>query len=583
MISSENKHKLVIYQIFTRLFGNQNTTNKFYGTLAENGSGKFNDISDPALLALKDFGATHVWYTGVLEHATLTDYSAFGIKPDHPLVVKGIAGSPYAVKDYYDVDPDLAVDVNNRMQEFEALINRTHAHNLKAIIDFVPNHVARQYCSDVRPENVQDFGEGDDDTVAFSPSNNFYYIPDQDFIVPEGHKPPVPIEAPYSERPAKATGNDVFAAQPSQYDWYETIKLNYGIDYLNGHRTHFDPIPSTWHKMYDILKYWTSKGVDGFRCDMAEMVPVAFWSWVIPEIKKVKPEIIFIAEIYNPAEYHNYINNGKFDYLYDKVGLYNSLRRLIEGHGTAEDITRIWQQESGDIASNMLRFLENHDEQRIASRYFAGNPWLAVPAMVLSATLHTGPLMIYFGQELGVNPTVGEGFQGEDGRTTIFDYWGIPEFQLWVNSGKFNTDLLSNEQKRLRAFYESLNHFVLENEAVFAGAFYDLQYVNIDGQSFNYDKRFVYSYLRYTENQQLLFVCNFNREKAIETNVRIPQDAWSQVLKLENTGLYKLKPVFPAFISQIHLQTADITSTGVHVELPAASVFVYEIVRKQVI
>ncbi|WP_439557513.1 alpha-amylase family protein [Dyadobacter sp.] len=579
----ENQHKLVIYQIFTRLFGNQNTTNKFYGTLAENGSGKFNDISDAALQALKEFGATHVWYTGVLEHATLTDYSAFGIKPDHPLIVKGIAGSPYAVKDYYDVDPDLAVDVNSRMQEFEALISRTHANNLKAIIDFVPNHVARQYCSDMRPENVRDFGEDDDNTVAFSPTNNFYYIPNQDFIVPEGHKPPVQLEAPYYERPAKATGNDVFAAQPSQYDWYETIKLNYGVDYLDEHTTHFDPIPSTWLKMYDILKYWTLKGVDGFRCDMAEMVPVAFWSWVIPEIKKVKSEVIFIAEIYNPAEYHNYINIGRFDYLYDKVGLYNSLRRLIEGHGTAEDITRLWQQESGDIAPNMLRFLENHDEQRIASRYFAGDPWLAVPAMVLSATLHTGPMMIYFGQELGVNPTLAEGFQGEDGRTTIFDYWGVTEFQLWVNSGKFNTDLLSNEQKRLREFYESLNHFVLENEAVYAGEFYDLQYVNIDGQSFNYDKKFVYSYLRHTENQQLLFICNFNREKAIETNVRIPQDAWSQVLKLENTGLYKLKPVFPTFSSQVHLQTGDITSTGVHVELPPASVFVYEIVKKQVI
>ena len=241
-----NKDKFIVYQVFTRLFGNESTTNKVYGSISENGCGKFNDITETALHALKDFGVTHVWFTGVLEHATLTDYSQFGIQPDHPLIVKGIAGSPYAVKDYYDVDPDLAVDVPNRMQEFEQLITRTHGLGLKAIIDFIPNHVARQYHSDVRAVGVKDFGEDDDNTIAFSPKNNFYYIPNHDFVVPEGHKPPVEITGPYHERPAKATGNDVFQAQPSQYDWYETIKLNYGIDYQNGGLRYFDPIPSTW-------------------------------------------------------------------------------------------------------------------------------------------------------------------------------------------------------------------------------------------------------------------------------------------------------------------------------------------------
>ncbi|MGV3604081.1 MAG: alpha-amylase family protein [Dyadobacter fermentans] len=575
-----NKDKFVIYQIFTRLFGNRNTTNKVYGTIEENGCGKFNDIDDTALAALKDFGVTHLWYTGVLEHATLTDYSQFGINPDHPLIVKGIAGSPYAVKDYYDVDPDLAVEVPNRMQEFENLVARTHSHDLKVIIDFIPNHVARQYQSDVRPEGVRDFGEDDDDTVGFRPSNNFYYIPNHDFVVPEGHKPPLPVTTPYHERPAKATGNDVFQAQPSQYDWYETVKLNYGVDYLNGRALHFDPIPSTWLKMRDILIYWTRKGVDGFRCDMAEMVPVEFWGWVIPEVKRENPAVIFIAEIYNPSEYRNYIESGKFDYLYDKVGLYNSLRRIVEGNGTAEDITRVWQQESGDFSEHMLRFLENHDEQRIASRYFAGNPWTALPAMVLSATLHTGPVMLYFGQELGVDPTEQEGFQGEDGRTTIFDYWGVPEFQQWVNGGRFDEALLTTEQKTLRSFYKDLNEFVLKNEAVYAGGFYDLQYVNAYGQSFNYDKTIIYSYLRHTANQKLLFVYNFHESRTVETTIKIPQDAWASVLKLGKTGSYKLRPVFPVGMVQVQLRTADITSTGVVIELPPISAFVFEIVAK---
>jgi len=591
-----NKDKFVLYQIFTRLFGNQNNTNKYFGTINENGCGKFNDITDTALAALKQFGSTHIWYTGVIKHATLTDYTEFGIPNDHPLIVKGIAGSPYAIKDYYDVDPDLAVDVTNRMKEFEALIARTHQQDLKVIIDFVPNHVARQYHSIIRstsdsiPEGstdsirdsirIKDFGEDDDTTLAFSPENNFYYIPQHDFIVPEGHKPPINVTAPYHESPAKATGNDVFQPQPSQYDWYETIKLNYGVDYQNGRATYFNPIPSTWIKMHGILSFWAQKGVDGFRCDMAEMVPVEFWGWVIPEIKKINPDIIFIAEIYNPDEYHNYINQGKFDYLYDKVGLYNSLRDLMEGKGSVENITRLWQNESGNISENMLRFLENHDEQRIASPFFADNPWVAVPAMTLSATLHTGPMMIYFGQEIGVTPTESEGFQGNDGRTTIFDYWGVTEFQQWVNEGKYNLEKLTENQKQLRSFYESLNHFVTRNEAVYAGSFYDLQYFNIEGQCYNYDKTRVYSYLRYTDNQKLVFIYNFDKENSIETHLRIPQDAWTNSLKLNKTSSYKLKPVFPLLKTFLSVQASEITSGGIQLDLQPCSVVVYEIVEK---
>lgn len=577
---AENKDKLVVYQVFTRLFGNQNTTNKFYGTIEENGSGKFNDITDVALKALKEFGISHVWYTGIIEHATLTDYSSYGISNDHPLIVKGIAGSPYAVKDYYDVDPDLAVDVAQRMQEFEALIARTHNENLKAIIDFIPNHVARQYNSDARPAGVRDFGEDDDASVGFAPANNFYYIPGHDFVVPEGHKSPIPTVAPYFERPAKATGNDVFRAQPSQYDWYETIKLNYGIDYLNSGVTHFDPIPSTWTKMYDILAYWTGKGVDGFRCDMAEMVPVAFWGWVIPMIQKINPEIIFIAEIYNPYLYHSYVKEGKFTYLYDKVGLYNSLRKLIEGHGTAEEITRLWQQESGDISDNMLRFLENHDEQRIASPFFAGDPWKAVPEITLSATMQRGPFMIYFGQEVGVSAALGEGFQGDDGRTTIFDYWGVTEIQGWINEGKFDGAGLTENQKQLRQFYERLNHFITTNEAVFAGEFYDLQYVNDNGQSPNYDKSRLYSYMRYTADQQLLFIYNFDRESGFHTSVSVSEGLWNHTLQLGEPEQYVLKPVFPLLEPVATQEATGIFSTGIPLYLPPVSVFVFEIISK---
>ena len=457
--------KLIIYQMMTRLFGNKKSLNKKYGTIEENGVGKFNDINDTALKALKDLGTTHVWYTGILEHATMTDYSKFGIKVDDADVVKGRAGSPYAIKDYYDVNPDLAENVEARMQEFEALIQRTHDQGMKVIIDFVPNHVARSYVSDAKPEGVEDLGVHDDSSIAFHPNNNFYYIPGKPLIVPATNDPLGPAQkhatenGKFSEMPAKASGNDVFTNEPSVNDWFETVKLNYGVDYQNERKTHFDPQPDTWEKMREILVYWTNKGVDGFRCDMAEMVPVEFWSWVIPEIKKVNPSILFIAEIYTPSSYPPYLDTGKFDILYDKVQLYDTLKHIIQQRGSTHNIPAIWRSLRG-YNKNMLRFLENHDEQRIASADFAGKAENAIPAMLVSATLFTGPVMIYFGQEVGEPGQGAEGFGGEDGRTTIFDYWGVPQHQKWVNDGAFDGGQLNDSEKALRDFLFEVTQFL---------------------------------------------------------------------------------------------------------------------------
>ncbi|MFC6999444.1 alpha-amylase family glycosyl hydrolase [Rufibacter roseus] len=509
-------NKFVIYQMMTRLFGNKKTQNKTYGTLEENGVGKFNDITDKALQEIKKLGVTHVWYTGIIEHATMTDYSKFGIHLDDADVVKGRAGSPYAIKDYYDVNPDLAVDVRKRMAEFEALVQRTHTNDLKVLIDFVPNHVARYYQSDAKPSSIEDFGNQDDKTVSFKPNNNFYYIPGQTLQVPVTYNPLSdkhrgPNEnSKFDETPAKVTGNDVFSATPSENDWFETVKLNYGVDIQNNRTKHFSPTPDTWLKMRDILLYWAGKGVDGFRCDMAEMVPVEFWAWVIPQVKEKYPNLVFIAEIYNPAEYNNYIHTGRFDYLYDKVGLYDALRRLMEnrGQGNTAEITKVWHQESRGISNHMLRFLENHDEQRVASQEFAGTPWAAVPAMTVSATLGTGPILIYFSQEVGEPGKGHEGFQGEDGRTTIFDYWGVPAHQAWMNDGKFDGGKLNEDQQRLREFYSKLLNISLSRNSIRKGKFYAL--TAQEGSA----PAGVYAYLRYTENERALVLVNFNRETA---------------------------------------------------------------------
>ena len=532
--------KLVIYQLLVRLFGNKKTTYKHNGSIAENGVGKFSDINDRALSELKKMGVSHIWYTGVPEHSTLSDFTEFGIPRDNPQVVKGMAGSPYAIKDYYDVSPELADSVPDRLNEFKALLERTRKNGMKSIIDFVPNHVARQYASDARPSGVSDLGETDDNTQAFSTLNNFYYLPGEDFVCPEDLKPLKlkGYEAPeYTEHPAKATGNDCFKAQPHLNDWFETVKLNYGVDF-GDHSKHFDPVPDTWEKMLHILLYWAELGVDGFRCDMAELVPVEFWQWSVSKVKAQFPEVIFIAEVYNPSMYQTYLEQGNFDWLYDKVGLYDLVHGLTRGLGSANGISALLSQ-LGSRNDKMLRFMENHDEVRIASRLFAGSPWAAVPGMALSATLGNGPLMLYFGQEVGEPATGSEGFSGEDGKTTIFDYWGVPEHQKWMNGGKFDGGQLSNDYLQLRGFYSRLCKTISSNKAFGSGAFYSLQPANT-GCSWDYDDTKAFSFLRYNGEQQFLVFVNFDRSRrSMEPRIKIPKDAWDK-MGLDPSRGYKL-------------------------------------------
>lgn len=516
--------KIIIYQVFTRLFGNKTTTLQNNGSIKENGCGKMADFTAKALDEIKHLGATHIWYTGIIEHATQTDYSAYGIQKDHPAVVKGKAGSPYAIKDYYDVDPDLAVKVEHRMKEFENLVNRTHKAGLKMIIDFVPNHVARQYHSDQKPEGVEDLGARDNKGKSFDPQNNFYYIPGEPLHLDNLNVSP----KDYQESPAKATGNDVFSAWPGQNDWYETIKLNYGVDYCNGHTCCFDPIPDTWKKMLDILCFWATKGIDGFRCDMAEMVPVEFWGWAIPQVKALHPSIIFIAEVYNPAEYRNYIFKGHFDYLYDKVGLYDTLRAVSSGFTSAGNITSCWQQVD-DIQNHMLNFLENHDEQRIASDFFAGDARKGKAPLLVSACMRNNPMMIYFGQEFGEKGMDQEGFSGRDGRTTIFDYWSVDTIRRW-RKGSMSLKYMSADEKELYTFYQNVLTLCNKEKALCEGDFYDLMYVQAPH---HFDVYNCFTFLRRYKNNLLLVVANFSGS-AQELKVNIPAHVFE---------FYKLTPV----------------------------------------
>lgn len=510
--------KPIIYQMLPRLFANMNGNCIPDGTIEQNGAGKMNDITLKALRAIKGLGCTHVWYTGIIEHAHDVDYTAYGIERQNPHIVKGKAGSPYAITDYYDVDPDIAVDVENRMVEFEALVKRSHQAGLKVIIDFVPNHVARQYHSDVKPAGIEDFGVGDDPTMFFSPQNNFYYITRQQFA------PSIDLgqgaEA-YVEFPAKASGNDCFTAFPGPNDWYETVKLNYGVDYGDGSR-HFDPIPSTWFKMLHILRFWASKGIDGFRCDMVQMVPLEFWKWAIANVKEQYPGIVFIGEIYDVAMYRDFIEVGGFNYLYDKVNLYDTLRSVQCSNHSAATITSCWQRVEG-ISEKMLNFLENHDEQRFASPQYAGNALHVIPSLVVSALFNTGPFMIYAGQELGEPALDAEGFSGRDGRTTIFDFWSINTLRRWLNSGKCDSQMLTPQERALREIYSNVLHICNNEKAVSMGRFFDVMYVNYGNPAFNPHTH--YAFLRSYGDTTLLIAANFS-PIAAELKINIPDHAF---------------------------------------------------------
>ena len=511
--------KVIIYQIFTRLFGNRNVTRKVDGTIAENGCGKLADFTPKVLKDIAAMGVSHVWYTGIIRHATQTDYSKYGIPRQHPAVVKGKAGSPYAITDYYDVDPDLAVNVDERMQEFEQLVERTHAAGLKMVIDFVPNHVARQYHSVCKPQGVVDLGADDDPQQGFNPQNNFYYCPGERFTpffdLYQGEK-----EA-YIEEPAKATGNDHFDNAPSKTDWYETVKLNYGVDYYAGRIGYFDPIPDTWYKMTEILLFWASKGVDAFRCDMAEMVPAEFWRFATKTVREDFPDIKFIGEVYNPYDYRRYLLNG-FDWLYDKVGMYDTMRSVICHHAPTSAISNAWQQ-TDDIREHMLYFLENHDEQRIASDFFAADGRKGVPAMIASVLMQQNPFMLYAGEEYGERGMDREGFSGNDGRTTIFDYWSVDTLCRAAQKK------LTADEQQLFDIHKKTMLIARKEKAVSDGAFFDLMYVNGHLQR-------QYAFLRKADNDLLLVVANFD-DQDVDVDVNLPAHAFDYLKIKECTAM----------------------------------------------
>jgi glycosidase len=552
----------VIYQLLVRTFGNTNETRKTNGTLAENGCGKFNDISSPALVSLKKMGFTHIWLTGVLEQASGTAYP--GRPADAPDILKGIAGSPYAIKDYFDVCPDYAVEPAKRLDEFKALLGRCHSLGLQVIIDFVPNHVARSYHSDVRPE--LSFGEGDRHDVFFDRDNHFYYLGPDD----AGGGPP--LKLPTAGKPGcsglfapetsfgRVTGNNVISWAPSINDWYETVKLNYGHDFTKGRNTSDLPgpdasaadVPKTWRTMDQILAYWQDMGVNGFRCDMAHMVPMEFWRWSVKRARARHADVFFSAEAYDndPAkltEGHvlEELLQAGFDAVYDKP-TYDILEGIYHAGKWANDIDRLTSNNT--LFHKSLRFAENHDEVRIANKKVWGGLGMKTgkPVSAVLFSLARGTVMLYNGQEVGEPGDGDEGFSGDNSRTSIFDYWSMPEFTKWVDGGKYDGGRLSDEQKSLREWYGKLLR-ATQSAAFTHGEFYGLNHANLDNPKFGRvggetaSGHWLYAFLRHdpTSGQSFLVVANFRGTETLRgVKVDIPQNAW-EFMKRTGQGSWK--------------------------------------------
>ncbi|MEI6654558.1 MAG: alpha-amylase family glycosyl hydrolase [Verrucomicrobiota bacterium] len=538
-----------IYQLLLRTFGNTNESRKPNGTLAENGCGKFDDISPAALAAIKELGCTHLWLTGVLEQASGTAY------PTRPAdvadILKGIAGSPYAIKDYFDVCPDYAHVPERRIDEFKALLARCRHHGLKSLIDFVPNHVARSYASDVRPD--LSFGTDDDRDTFFARNNHFFYLRASD----AGGGPPLML--PTAGRPGcagiyapegacgRVTGNNVISWAPALTDWYETVKLNYGHDFTTGRDTSHLPgpdaapaaVPKTWRTMDAILAYWQLMGVDGFRVDMAHLVPMPFWQWLVQRARTRHPGVFFCAEAYDndPAK----LSDGQvldellqagFDAVYDDPS-YALLQGIYQSGKWANDLDALIF--TGPRFHQSLRYAENHDEVRLANPHVWGGLGMQVgrPVSAVLLGMGRGAVMIYHGQEVGEPATGVKGFAGDDARTSIFDYGSMPEFTKWVNGGNYDGGRLSDAQQALRAWYGKLLR-VLRQPAFVAGGFYGLNTANRDNPHFGRldgespSGHWLYAFLRHdaASGQAFLVLANFHGSATLHhVRVRIPRDA----------------------------------------------------------
>ena len=576
----------VVYQLFVRHFSNHKAGGEPWGSRDANGCGTFAGVNDAALDALSQMGITHVWFTGVLRHATQTAHP--GLPADPACTVKGIAGSPYAVTDYFDVDPDLAEDPARRLDEFADLLRRCRRHGLVPLMDFIPNHVSRCYRSTVRPQSS--FGAGDDTAHFFRRDNAFYYLhpqnSDRALQLPQGEFTP-------ERGHGRVTGNNAETWTPGACDWYETVKLNYGCDYTLGPAGVARMLPPcgaeprVWRIMNEVLAYWQELGVGGFRCDMAHMVPPTFWRWAIARARLRDEDAFFMAEGYNDhmkltgGDVHDALLDAGFNAVYDSPA-YDALRGICERGAWANDLDEANRDHLKSFFRG-VRYLENHDEQRLAApcAWNGRGPAVARALMAAQYTATASPVLVYNGQECGEDASGPGGFGGDNGRTSIFDYTSLPHFRHWTAGGAFDGSAMTPQERALRGATVSVLR-LLQHPALSKGGFYGLNWANKETPGFGRVEgeqtsgHYLYAYLRHYRKAKatVLVVCNFHPQQDFTTCIHIPQNAQDWCAK--KPGVHTFRNLLDPAAPPLSATAAELDAGGLPVSVPAGSALILE-------
>jgi len=341
------------------------------------------------------------------------------------------------------------------------------------------------------------------------------------------------------------------------------VKLNYGHDFRKGANTSeledLDSVPDTWLKLDQVIEYWQSMGVDGFRCDMAHMVPISFWKWLVARGRDRDEHVYFTGEAYDsdPTKLtegnvlHQLLDSG-FDSVYDSRS-YDLVKGIYEEGKWANDLDELlWDHKR---LHKMLRYIENHDEVRVASPGNWGDWGASVGKAATAVIMGTGRsgMLLYSGQEVAENAAEAEGFSKADGRSSIFDYWSGEQLCKWTNQLKFDGGRLDQYQQDLRAWYAWWYNLMHEPEFR-CGEVFGLNNYNKENTKFGrlegetVSGHWIYAYLRYTEELISLVVVNLHPEIEWENlTVWLPDQFVKYFKEGENLTIKSLHPYSYSF------------------------------------
>ncbi len=503
----------------------------------EENTGKLSYLTIEVLKEIKELGVDYIWIAGILENANP--------KIVDPDVVKGDAGSFYAIYDNWDISSQVG-----NLDEFDALIERAHSIGLRVLIDFIPNHTARVHKTDVVCKEEIDFGKGENPNENFSLDNNFYYLgSNSTFVPPKTSLPGVDgffdmdifMPGIQFESPARVTGNNVLSALPQYHDWYETVKLNYGLNLFSDGKP-FIGASKTWKQMLDVAIYWLNKGVDGFRVDVTHGVAVEFWYYFINEVRKVQPNAFFVAEAFeeDPIKSTGFSLEKLFDAGFDSVlngPMYWNLRRQALLSQNMNSSTYYHSPGSRksilDNGYSFTHYMGNHDEVRLASSFFAPSlesrvdrAWLGLAYSIYAALL-PGNFLIHGGDEFQEEASLPGVFGGYDGRTSIFDFVYQPQTRTWLYEERPHWMINFREMYRRLFSLKKRIPFNIKHSTS-NPTFIDLMKIN-DSKNIS---KWVSAYVRFFNNERYLVVMNADPHNSHEVTIHFTSRRFTDSLEV---------------------------------------------------